>query len=184
MDKPWQSLNLEYIQHKPYPLVREHLVTHTGTEADFVYLPGHHNWVCVLPLTPAGNAILLRQYRHIWGRFCLDLPGGGADPGENPLAGAQRELLEEAGATAAEWIALPRHRFLGGFIASTGNPFLAFDCESVAAPKPEDTELVEVLEWPLVKVYTELEQGQDFDAAAVITLQWAKPILQQRGFLG
>jgi len=60
MDEPWDSLELQEIQQKPYPLVRERLRTHTGAEATYVYVPGRHEWVCVLPITPRGNVVLLR----------------------------------------------------------------------------------------------------------------------------
>lgn len=138
MDKktPWESLELTHLWDKPFPLVRERLKTHTGGEVTYVYVPGQHQFTCALPVTPGGNVVLLRQYRHVWGEYYLDLPAGGVEPGESPEAAIQRELLEEAGLEAEELIALPRHRYLGSLIASMNNPFLALGVRPIQSPRP------------------------------------------------
>ena len=53
--------------------------------------------VVVLALTPEGYLLLNSEYRHPTGKVLLGLPGGYLNPGEDPLAGARRELLEETG---------------------------------------------------------------------------------------
>jgi ADP-ribose pyrophosphatase len=63
----------------------------------------------IVPLTADGEVILVRQYRHVPGEFCWEIPGGGIDPGESPEHAAQRELREEAGYRAG------RLRRLGEF---------------------------------------------------------------------
>jgi ADP-ribose pyrophosphatase len=63
----------------------------------------------VVPLTENGEVILVRQYRHVTGDFCWEIPGGGIHAGETPDQAAQRELREEAGYRAG------RLRRLGAF---------------------------------------------------------------------
>src|SRR5439155_8402440 len=53
--------------------------------------------VGVLPFVEPARVLLVRQYRHLLGEVSWELPGGGAQPGEDPLAAAQRELREEGG---------------------------------------------------------------------------------------
>lgn len=180
---PWESLDLTHLWDKPFPLVRERLRTHTGGEVTYVYVPGQREWVCALPVTSEGKAVMIRQYRHVWGEYFLELPGGGAEPGESPEAAIRRELLEEAGLEAEELIALPRHRYLGSIIASMNNPFLALGVRQTQQAKPEDGELIETIELPLPDVYEILDVYEGFDAATVITLLRAKPILSELGFL-
>lgn len=56
--------------------------------------------VAVLALTPDGHVVLARQFRPGPSAIVLDLPGGIVDPGEEVLAAAARELLEETGYAA------------------------------------------------------------------------------------
>lgn len=64
--------------------------------------------VAVLPFIDAGHVLLVRQYRHLWREDSWELPGGGAQPGEEPLAAALRELREEAGYRADRLTLLTR----------------------------------------------------------------------------
>ena len=63
----------------------------------------------IVPLTSEGQIVLVRQYRHVPGEFCWEIPGGGVHPGESADAAAQRELREETGYRAGSL------RRLGGF---------------------------------------------------------------------
>jgi ADP-ribose pyrophosphatase len=54
------------------------------------------NWVNVVPVTPAGEVVMIRQYRHGTHKVSFEIPGGLVEE-ENPLDAAIRELAEETG---------------------------------------------------------------------------------------
>ena len=56
--------------------------------------------VAVLPLTPDGDVVCIRQYRPGPQRVVLSLPGGLVDEGEDVAVAAERELREETGYAA------------------------------------------------------------------------------------
>lgn len=70
-----------------------------GSVSDWDIHQGLHT-VAVLALTDDGDVVLARQFRPGPSAIVLDLPGGIVDPGEDVLAAAARELLEETGYAA------------------------------------------------------------------------------------
>ena len=72
---------------------------------DFVHHRGGGG-ACVVPVLPDGRILMIRQYRPAIGRETLELPAGGREDGESPARTAARELREETGYTAEEWIPL------------------------------------------------------------------------------
>lgn len=107
---------------------------------DIIHHPGG---AAVVATDTARRVCLLRQYRHAVGGWIWELPAGKLETGEPPLTTAQRELVEEAGVSAAQW------ESLGGVISSPGvftetvHLYLATGLEP-AVQQPEAGELLEV----------------------------------------
>lgn len=65
----------------------------------------HIGAVCVIPVNENNEVIVERQYRYPLDRVILEIPAGKLDaPDEDRLSAIQRELREETGYTADEWI--------------------------------------------------------------------------------
>ena len=69
---------------------------HRGTEREFVVVRAN-DWVNVIALTPAGEIVLVQQFRFGIDAFSLEIPGGVMEPGEDPIEAGLRELREETG---------------------------------------------------------------------------------------
>ena len=63
----------------------------------------HPGAVMVVAELPDGRLVLERQFRYPVQSVMVEFPAGKLDPGEDSLACAQRELLEETGYTARQW---------------------------------------------------------------------------------
>ena len=73
-----------------------------GTQATREYVI-HPGAVMIVAQCDDGSLVLERQYRYPVQAVMVEFPAGKLDPGEDSLACAQRELLEETGYTAREW---------------------------------------------------------------------------------
>ena len=52
----------------------------------------HVDGAAVLALDEENRALVVWQYRYVFGRVMAELPAGKLDPGEDPVTGALREL--------------------------------------------------------------------------------------------
>jgi ADP-ribose pyrophosphatase len=67
----------------------------------------HPGAVAVVAIDEAGQVLMIRQYRHPTGRLLWEVPAGLRDvAGEPLLTTAERELLEETGYRARDWLVL------------------------------------------------------------------------------
>lgn len=66
----------------------------------------HHGGACIAALTDEDEIYLVRQYRYALGQELWELPAGKLEKGEDPFEAAKRELTEECGVTADEYISL------------------------------------------------------------------------------
>lgn len=86
-------------------LRRERVRWPDGVEGEYRVFSGPDS-AFVVPYDDDGTTVLVRQWRHPWGATAWEVPAGTLEPGEDPLAGAQRELGEEAGLMAERWTSL------------------------------------------------------------------------------
>jgi ADP-ribose pyrophosphatase len=102
--------------------------------------------------------VMERQYRHAAQQFLWELPAGKLDAGEEPLAGAQRELEEETGYRAKKWKPLVEYYGSPGFLGESMKVFLA---EGLLAgdAHPEDDEDIEFRLVKLSDVVKMIEKG-------------------------
>lgn len=143
MSRPrrWNALETEALQDCRVFRVSRTLTEspHTGERHSF-YRIDSPDWVNVVPVTPDGEIVMVRQYRHGLRDVTLEIPGGMIDPGETPEQAAARELLEETGYRAARLTALgsvnPNPALFGNRVFS----FTAHDCQRVAEVANESTE--------------------------------------------
>jgi len=73
-----------------------------GREATREYVR-HPGAVVIIAQLDDGRVVLERQFRYPVQSVMIEFPAGKLDAGEDPLACAKRELLEETGYTARRW---------------------------------------------------------------------------------
>jgi ADP-ribose pyrophosphatase len=110
--------------------------------------------------------LLERQYRHAAGQYLYEIPAGKLDQGEEPLAGAKRELLEETGYQAKHWSKLVRFFASPGFLGEWMQVYLAEGLTPGDA-QPEDDEQIELFAVPLSELLRQIEAGRILDGKTI-----------------
>lgn len=125
--------------------------------------------VAVTP-EPERKVILVRQYRHGAGKVLLELPAGCVEPGEDPEAGAARELLEETGYEAGHLEFLFKIAPNATNCTSYAQCYLARDVRLVGEQQLDETETLEVVEMAAGEVKRLLGEGGFEQAVHVAAL--------------
>jgi len=125
------------------------------------------------------RVLLERQYRHAAGQRLWELPAGSLEPGENKLAAAKRELLEETGFTARKWQRALSFYVSPGFLTETMEVFLARQLTKGKA-QPEEDERIAVRFFPLPQAVKMATTGKIKDAKTLASLFWLGDKLARR----
>ena len=131
----------------------------------------HPGAVAVLALLDNGNLVMERQYRYPLHREFIELPAGKIDDGEDTLVTAQRELLEETGYVASEWIHLTTAWPCIGYADERMEYFLARGLKHVGR-KLDDGEFLEVFELSLSDAIEWIRLGKISDSKTIVGLFW------------
>ena len=167
--KPEKTLDTQYVHQGHAVDIRVDTVEKAGGRKTTRDVVEHSNCIAVGAIDEQDNILLVRQFRYPVGRFLLEIPAGGIDPGEEPLDSVRRELQEEIGY-------FPRRiDTLGGFYSVPGygteylHCFLATDLVPgrLVAEDTEDIELVRISPDEIPRFIT---SGEICDAKSIAAL--------------
>ena len=136
----------------------------------------HTDGVAVLPLDERNNVLAVTQYRYVFGRTTLEIPAGKLDEGEEPAAGALRELREETGAVPGRYESLGRILPSPGCYGETLHLYLARDLRMEEQHLDED-EFLSVERIPFAEMVRRCLEGEIEDAKTVAAVLKAKILL-------
>ncbi|WP_295437705.1 NUDIX hydrolase [uncultured Thiodictyon sp.] len=137
----------------------------------------HPGGAAAVALDEQQRVCLLRQYRHAGGGWLWELPAGKIDPGEAPLATATRELAEEAGVSAADWIDLGFMHSSPGVFTEVIYLWLARDL-ALRDHAQERDEVMEIHWLPLGQALDWCSDGTITDAKTLVGLYRAGALIR------
>ena len=157
----WQVLNDRVVDDFKIFRTRKSLRRNlrNGHEIDFFLMDGL-NWANVIALTPANEVVLIRQYRHGVDREVIEIPGGCIEKGEDPAAGAARELEEETGYRAESLVTLGEVAPNPALMSLTCFFYVARDVVPDGKMGFDPGENIEVLLRPLDQVFEMVAGGE------------------------
>jgi ADP-ribose pyrophosphatase len=129
----------------------------------------HGPAVAIVAVDRDRHVTLVRQQRAPAGGPLLELPAGGVEEGETPLATARRELREETGLHGGDWTEVAAFFTTPGFCDERMHLFLARELEQGDA-EPEESEQLELVRVPLDDVPALLPEIEDGKTLAGLLL--------------
>ncbi len=148
--KPWQTLSYSQVLDTPYLKIRcEQVAVPDGPIIPDYYIIENYGWVGIVPLTPDGQFLINKQYKHGIDEVVLEFPAGGIDVGEEdtPQLTARRELMEETGYSYDD----NDIEFLAHMLANPTSArtriwwYLARNVRKTGTQKPDPVEVIENL---------------------------------------
>src|SRR6201996_4118671 len=113
--------------------------------------------------------VMERQYRHAAKEVLLEVPAGKMEEGEDALAAAKRELLEETGFKAKRWRKMIRYFASPGFLGEFMQVFVA-EGLTLGNAQPEYDEQIEIEMIPLSDLLKMMDAGKIHDGKTLISV--------------
>ncbi|MEX0979162.1 MAG: NUDIX hydrolase [Pirellulales bacterium] len=149
---PWQILKRSEVYRDPWiELVRDEVIRPDGAPGSHCIVrlkPG----VSVLPVDDDGMTYLTEEFHYAVGRVTIETVSGGVDGNEDAERAARRELEEELGITAREWIELGTCDPFTSVVTSPTRLFLARGLR-FGATSQEGTERIRCLKVPFDEAF-------------------------------
>ena len=137
---PWRVVGTREIYNNHWIRVREDSVVDPAGDPTFYgVVEFHGRAVGIVALSDDDQVYFVGQYRYPTAKYSWEIPAGSTEDDEDPLTAAQRELSEEAGLTASEWVSLGFCEFSNASTDQVGYLYLARGL-TVGEPHPDPIE--------------------------------------------
>jgi 8-oxo-dGTP pyrophosphatase MutT (NUDIX family) len=166
MQNPWKILSSKPIYDNPWISLVEHQVLNPSGNPGMYGVVSYKNAAVGVVPWDDGYIWMVGQYRFPLERYSWEIPEGGGEPGESPLAAAKRELQEETGLVAEHYEDLLEMHLSNSVSDEWGIVYLAKGLHQGTAT-PEDTEDIQLKRMHLDEVYALVEKREITDSLTV-----------------
>jgi len=176
---PWTVLGSAIKYENAWMTVREDKVIHPHGKPGVYGVVSFPPGISVLPIDKSGDVHLVEEFRYAIQRNSIECCSGAMDGRETPLDCAKRELEEELGIAAKDWVSL------GSVVPLTGNietPAYLFLARKLMFTKahPEGSEVITPVKMPLDKAVKMVMESKIVHAPSCVLIMKAKTYLEKR----
>ncbi len=168
---PWRRHSRRLAYENPWIVVHHDEVTRPdGRPGIYGVVHFQGRAVGIVAIDDEDRVVLVGQFRYTMGHYSWEIPEGGVPDGEDPLAGARRELREETGIEASTWRDIGQLEISNSISDEVGFIYLATGLtDGIAEPDPtEDLRLRHV---PFDEVMAMIDRGEIPDALSQLALE-------------
>ena len=174
---PWKTLSSKVVYDNPWIAVQEdQIINPSGNPGIYGKVSFKNLAVAIIPLDQQQNTWIVGQHRYTLDQYSWELPMGGVPFEEDPITGAQRELLEETGITAERWTPLLEMHTSNSVTDEFAIAYLAREL-TIGTPQFDETEDLQVKKIPFSELVELVMNGRITDGLSVGSILKAARIL-------
>ena len=180
----WRILESRYLHQDDITKLRQdRILVNEREELIYTYCERAES-VIIVPVTPAGTMVMIRQYRYPVDSWCWEVPAGGThDTGDAALEDVVRkELREEIGATCG------RLEYVTYFYGSNSlsnekcHVYIAWDVVLAEEPDAEQSEEIKVQLMPVPEALKLARSGEMKTGQCALAVLLCEPLLHRNGY--
>lgn len=179
MINSWKVIESEKVFESPFiTLYKENLEKPDGKIAKDFYSVKRRDAAFVVALTSEREVVLVSQYKNGIKEVIWEIPAGYIEADEEPIAAAQRELLEETGYVGAKIESLGKFVPNPAISPNRNHVFLSSPVKFSTKPKFDENEEIEVKLFSLAELVKDIKNRQtifiDTQSQLALLLTWEK----------
>jgi ADP-ribose pyrophosphatase len=186
-DKPngagagWKLIEMRRCFENEVCALRNDRLEVKGEELEYAYVE-RAEAVIIVPVTSAGEIVLLKQYRYPVDEWCLEVPAGGTHDTDVATLEevARKELREEIGATAEKLTYVTFFYTANAFSNEKCHVFLAEAVKLSKEPKREESESIKTQLLPASEVIELARRGEMKTAPCALAVLLCEPLLKEQ----
>ena len=176
---PWQIVDATVAYDNPWVQVIHHnVINPSGGKGIYGKVHFKNKAIGVVAVDADRNTYLVGQYRFPINIYSWEIPEGGCPEHTDSLETAKRELLEETGLKASNWLQLGSSYLSNSVSDEYAEYFLATGLSQHQA-EPEETEQLALKKLPLDDVFAMVDNGTITDTLSILALQKLQLLLLQ-----
>lgn len=174
MVEKWQRTAAHYLgDYRIFRLRQDERVAPRTGRAHTFYVLEAPDWINVIPLTPEGEVVMVRQFRHGTARVTVEIPAGMVDPEDpHPAAAVARELREETGYEAADIVHIGSVAPNPAFLDNQCHTYLARDARRTGPQQLEGAEDIDIVVLGLDEIERMIAAGEITHSLTLNAFYW------------
>ena len=161
----------EIYQGRQFSIFKERITLPHNVDAEMVFVR-HPGSAVIVPLFEDQTIGVIKQFRHAINDYIYEIPAGTMDSGESPEQCARRELEEETGYAASQFISLGKTYLLPAYSDEISYIYLARNMTGTVQTLDED-EIIEVYRYTIQDILEMIDTGIIIDALSILAIQRA-----------
>lgn len=168
----WKIDSVNHIHSNEFVQLYEDIIHIRGKEKVYTRIK-RKDYSTIVPFISNDQILVIKSYRHLVDSIQIEVPSGYIETGEEPQEAAMRELKEETGYAAKEFIQIGTYTPDYTMFEQKGNLFVAYHLVNEGDQELGTMELIEPAILTIKEIMKLLSEGKILNASSIVAFYWA-----------